>query len=550
MPLVKNRSYFISVTDAVLREAADSQSNARNHLIYGDWLRYEGEQTADWAKVKCRGDTGWLKKSEFSGNRVLEVNFIDIGQGDGCHIVTPDDQVILIDAGEGDNMFRFLNWRYNLRGRKVAGVDGVAAGAPGASQPLAIHHVVISHPDSDHYYGFKPLFESRKVMVQNIYHNGIAERPIKAADKDPGLWYPSGDDLGGYVSTADGEKFLWDVVASSSQMHALITKHPTTTKFYLSTLRAAVENNPAVVFTTLNRDLGYVPGFEENQPLRLKLLGPVSESISWGNQTRKALQKLGNEGVTKNGHSVVIQLQIGQLKVMLGGDLNTESEDHLFRHYCGTPLKVSALEKDIGILRAQGNSLADSGRQELDEKEAELEAIIVKARGAFQADITKACHHGSHHFSESFLRAINAIVTVVSSGDDESYAHPRPDALGSFGKYGRGIRPLIFSTELARNTKEFTHVWQYFEQLKAYEAQLAAAVTPAEKNRLTREMQEKKDRNVAVYGMITLRTNGEKVVMAQKLEVAGGADNKWDIHEFWFNPLTAELEYIISARHD
>ena len=34
-------------------------------------------------------------------------------------------------------------------------------------------------------------------------------------------------------------------------------------------------------------------------------------------------------------------------------------------------------------------------------------------------------------------------------------------------------------------------------------------------------MQEKKDRNVAVYGLITLRTDGEKVILAQKLEVPG-----------------------------
>ena len=550
MPLVKSRSYYISVTDAVLREAADSQAAARNHLIFGDWLRYEGEETTDWARVKCRGDQGWLKKSQFSENRVLEVNFIDIGQGDGCHIVTPDDEIFLIDSGEGDNMFRFLNWRYNLRGRKVAGVDGAVAGQPGVGSPLAIHHAVISHPDSDHYHGFKPLFASPKIQIQNIYHNGIAERPIKAADKVPGLSYPSGDDLGGYVKTADGDTYLWDVVASNSQLHALVDQHKTTTKFYLSTLCAAVENNPAVKFTTLNKELAYVPGFGEDQALTLKLLGPVTERITWGNQTRDALLKLGNEGVTKNGHSVIIQLQFGRLKVMLGGDLNTESEDYLFKQYCGTQHDVSQLEKDIGILRAQGGSLSDADRQELQEMEAELETIIVKARGHFHADITKACHHGSHHFSESFLKAINAIVTVVSSGDDESYAHPRPDALGSFGKYGRGVRPLIFSTELARNTREFTQVWQYFEQLKAYETALAAAATAAEKTRLTRQMQEKKDRNVAVYGMITLRTNGEKVVMAQKLEVSGGNDNKWDIHELWFNPLTGELEYIVSAKHD
>ena len=139
-------------------------------------------------------------------------------------------------------------------------------------------------------------------------------------------------------------------------------------------------------------------------------------------------------------------------------------------------------------------------------------------------------------------------MTVISSGDAESYAHPRPDALGSFGKYGRGVRPLVFSTELARNTKEFSHVYDYYAQLKAYEKKIKAATSGREKRRLEKEMQEQKDRNVAVYGMITLRTNGDKVVVAQKLEVPGGEDKKWDIHELCFNNDTGEFEYALSGK--
>ena len=41
------------------------------------------------------------------------MNFIDVGQGDGCHIVTPEDEVILIDAGGKDNKWDIHELRFN-----------------------------------------------------------------------------------------------------------------------------------------------------------------------------------------------------------------------------------------------------------------------------------------------------------------------------------------------------------------------------------------------------------------------------------------------------
>ncbi len=548
MTLVKNKNYFISVTDAVLKAGASNSAKAVNHLLFGDWLRYLGEQKNGWAKVRCRGNDGWLRKTWFSPDRALEVNFVDIGQGDGCHIVTPDDKVILIDAGIGDNMFRFLHWRYNLRSRKVAGVDGVKANASGVKEPFDIDHVVISHPDKDHYYGFQDLFDCKKVRINNVYHNGAVERPIKSADKDPNLKYYSSDDLGGYAKNDAGERFLWDMVTSNTAMHSLIKKHKTTRKQYLQTLRKATENNKAVKFVALSADDQHVDGFGETDSVELKLLGPLTERVKHGSSSKRCLIRLGDEGVTKNGHSVILQLRIGKLKVMLGGDLNTEAEDYLLKHYADTDKEVSALETRIYKLQAKGHTLTAEQQQALDEAETELNAIITRGRGHFQVDIAKACHHGSHHFSESFLKALNSIVTVVSSGDQESYAHPRPDALGSFGKYGRGVRPLIFSTELARSTREFTPILEHYDTIKDYEARIKAATSNTAKKRLQKDLEELKDSNVAVYGMITLRTDGEKVVMAQKLEVPRGNHKKWDIHELRFNDALGEFEYVMSEK--
>ena len=142
------------------------------------------------------------------------------------------------------------------------------------------------------------------------------------------------------------------------------------------------------------------------------------------------------------------------------------------------------------------------------------------------------------------MKAINAIAVVISSGDSEAYSHPRPDALGAFGKYGRGGRPLLFSTEIARSTREFTPIFKYYDRIKKYETDLAAATSSREKSRLTNAIEGEKDRNVAVYGMITLRTDGEKVFIAQKIEEPSGNDRKWDIHELSFNENRQEFVYV------
>lgn len=545
MELVEGHTYFLGVSDALLRTEPSKRAKSRNHLLFGDVLIYLGVQQGAWIKVRSRGHAGWINKTDVSANQVLEVNFVDIGQGDGCHVVTPDNQIMLIDAGIDDNMSRFLQWRYNLRYRKVAGVDEVPPGAVNTLPPLKIDHVVISHPDKDHYYGFGALFVDPKVWVEQIYHNGIVERPIAKADKAADLHYYSRDDLGGYVKTPDRSRYLWDVISSNQQMHELIKQHPRTQKNYLQTLRKASKNNPEVIFTPLSRGSTNLQALEQNNGLRIKVLGPITEEVSRGEQRRACLRKLGNEGITKNGHSVVLQLQLGRLKVMLGGDLNTRAQDYLLQHYCQTSEKVSALEKTLHQLQGRGAALSEDEKQQLAETEAELEAIIIKGRKYFQVDITKACHHGSHDFSEAFLRVINAIATVVSSGDNESYAHPRPDALGSFGKYGRGIRPLIFSTELARSTKEFTHVFDYMEELKVYQQRLAAATSKLKKKRIERQMQRRKDSNVASYGLITLRTDGERVIMAQKYEVPAKSGRKWDIHQLRYNPVSEQFEYVV-----
>ncbi|SLN28876.1 Metallo-beta-lactamase superfamily protein [Roseovarius litorisediminis] len=540
MTLVNEQTYYIAKPDVYLRAGPGSGAK-ENHLLLGDWLRYLGDTHGDWVKVRCRGDTGWLKEDQVTPTRALEVNFVDIGQGDGCHIVTPDDDIILIDAGEDDNMYRFLCWRYNLRSRNVARAPDFDPAKP-AREPWKIDHVVISHPDADHYYGLRHIFDDPKLSFGAVYHNGVVERPSET--EDPNLEYP--DDLGGYAS-AGGQKYLWDVVQDTARMQALNDAHPTTRKYYLSTIRACLENSPAATIMALGTRLDdlstprFMPSFGPGNGLSLQILGPLREDVSHAGQTREGLRKLGNEGVTKNGHSVILRLVHGKLTMMLGGDLNTQAQDFLLQSYTDVPALASDLENLIDRIEAKGNTASPAELQALQNAKTDIADIITQARGVFRCDVAKACHHGSHHFSDTFLQCLDATATVISSGDAESYAHPRPDALGAFGKYGRGRRPLIFSTELARSTREFTPVIKFLTTIEKYLADIAAASSEAEKKRLTSAIEARKDRNVAVYGMITLRALGDQVILAQKLEEPAGSGAKWDIHQLVYNDKLGEF---------
>lgn len=456
-------------------------------LIFGDrivpYVKKNGDYSrvvikgVEYIRVSSRRCSGVIKESEIQEERPLEVNFIDVGQGDGCHIVTPDDKHFLIDAGKSDNMFRFLRWRFNLKDASVA------------PPPFT---VVVSHSDTDHYQGFGAVFtpqkgQAQQIAVDRIYHNGIVEA--------------SGSDSGslGTIIEAGGRKYVTDLCDTPEdyEKRAESLKEIKKNGLYINTLNKVDAPKQSL------RE-GSAPIYDDCG-LKIEVLGPVAEKIDG----KDALPYFGSIGETKNGHSVILKLTMGKLRLLLGGDLNTKSEYYLLQHYSGIDVKgiVAELEK---------KKLTDERRKEL---EAELEKAIVKARPFLEVDIAKSCHHGSADFSTEFLRAVNPVATIISSGDDEPYAHPRPDTLGTIGKHSRGKRSLIFSTELARSGKEFVEV----AKLK--------------------DSEKKLERVVTVYGMINVRADGEKAIIAQKLEKVVGKTN-WDIHKLEWNDKKQEFVYV------
>lgn len=458
------------------------------HLLFGDvitppkktdgtyekWTKAAHLQQSggeEWVKVRSRQDEGWIRLSEVQTERTLEVNFVDVGQGDGVHVVTPTDEHFVIDAGVSDNMYRFLRWRFNLA-------------APG--KPLPKFSMVISHPDQDHFQGFVPLLAppeegKRHIEFDTIYYNGIVQR--------------SGSKLG-ETGEVDNVKYLLELMNTDNKLRQHLRKEGEKSLFE-KLLISAIDNQEHVQFHFASSQPGQEDLIYEQGNCSIRTLAPVPQKING----KPALKWLTDVGKTKNGHSVVLMLNIGKMKIFLGGDLNSPSADYLMEQYSGIP---------VGDLRKQLQ------KAKSDEKRnvilAQLQAAVEACRKDFQADIAKSCHHGSSDVTNELLQIINPIATVISSGDEEGFCHPRPETLGAVGKYSRGDRPLLYATELSRSSPEF------LKKMKPDDAG-----------------DEKKQRLVSTYGMISVRTDGERAIIAQKLEKEASngkkGKKKWQIEK-------------------
>ncbi len=346
-----------------------------NHLIWGDWLEILDEQ-AGWYKIHSRNTYGWVHKSWVQAQRLLEINFVDVGQGDGCLVVTPDDRKLLIDAGEKDNLYRFLRWRFGSFKKQVN-----------------FEALIISHPDSDHYAGFgeffKDTYEARHIHFKTIYHNGILEAKKREIEVEE-----------------DGQALKIGAVAQLIQtrddLKAALQTSPGGD--YPKLLKAADSSGRVSDICMLKASAGsvsYMPGFEQGRPVEIEVLGPLLEEAAG----QGYLRWFEDAGKTKNGHSVVLRMKYGKARFLLGGDLNQASEELLLSNYAGLAL--------AGTLPAG------------DER-------ILPARQFLEAEVAKSCHHGSADTSPAFLQAVNALGSVVSSGDEEPHCHPRPSRSGSW----------------------------------------------------------------------------------------------------------------------
>jgi beta-lactamase superfamily II metal-dependent hydrolase len=473
---------FVGYPSAVL---VDDNNKPVEERLWGSYLQLTGKKDSGYLQVKQGSELLWIDESKTQSKGLLEIVFVDIGQGDGCLVSIPQPgktpRNIVIDAGASDNMVRFLRNKFVRAGGKVH-----------------FESFVITHPDQDHYFGFAPIFDDAKFSVDTVYHSGLIERKSAAAS-----------DTLGKRSKADGRVFVTELVASKAELDSLLTPARIEKKQYPSMLRKALDSGRVGDIRMVNAEDKFLPGYGASDEVSIQVLGPVPEIVGG----KRSLRWLGDVGKTKNGHSVVLRLKYGNVSILLGGDLNIPAEEYLLEHYTDESMPPKTAQDE--------------------------ERLIKKARRIFESDFAKSCHHGSADFSEYFLQAINAHATVISSGDDEPHAHPRADTLGTVGKHSRGRRSLIFSTELSRSAPELIKNAEVFkDEIRKRVNDLEAARLSGSPAKLTKAQKafdkvlDRIKRSVATYGAINMRTDGDKVIFAYRIERPGKRDRLWDIYKF------------------
>jgi beta-lactamase superfamily II metal-dependent hydrolase len=473
-----NRKFVGDVDGKYKIALRDDDEKPIAYLLWGDPVQVVTTSGA-LVQVKARGREGWIPKDVLTDESLLEIYVMDVGQGDGVLMRTPDDAWHLIDAGAPNEkqMTRkgaanFVRWKFM---------------ADLGEDKVSLKNVIVSHPDVDHYGGLIDLLAGvverphRKfnVEVENLYHNGIgrfAKEPVLGR-MDRGTVAPLPfDDYG--ITTEDN--FITELLDGKESFSQPARPFEKTFQRFASLVGSVPDNVRRLSSTDVA-----LPGYGGEGPVSIRILGPIAERVTGG---AVGLRDLGSPSVTRNGHSIVLRVDYDRVRVLLTGDSNTASQRLLLSYH--------ALQE-------------------------------------FAVDVAKGCHHGSDDIDLRFVKAMKARTTVISSGDNEDYAHPRPRVLGASARYGReakGVKgellpPLLYSTELARSVglTEAVAVRIEGDEDSRIEAD-KAEIMPKEKKARFEPLREMPIATDLIYGLINVRTDGKRVMCGYMKEASDDFD--------------------------
>jgi beta-lactamase superfamily II metal-dependent hydrolase len=468
-------------------------------MLWGDPV-YVFEVGPTHAKVSAKGHHLKIQISDLMETPILCIYQIDVGQGDSALVHTPDDRWLMIDGGpapsdsnSGKGAANFLFWKMFVDQswkREFNFNDG----------PFVLDALVCTHPDSDHYGGFDLLTEkvdSGQLIINTVYHNGIGR--FKSATGFTKYENGSGFcQLGPVAGTDLPDAYLTVLIDSFDDIRAFLDATPSRDwklhgefRDWLEDLQQR-EGQGLGALQRLHHNTGHLPGYgPDESDVSIRVLGPFEERKN-GKPALRYLDTAGKSAmsdpsVTRNGQSVILRCDFGRARILFTGDLNFRSQALLLSN-------VPAAE--------------------------------------FRAHVAKACHHGSEDISVKFLQAVGPWATMISSGDNEGHVHPRALMLGLTGATSllgekgstqaflgfeepRYVAPLLYSTELSRSVRlrEPQRAMDANEQTVP-KAKLQAKKATGAADGLMKELDYWLLADELTYGLINVRTDGERIRMA------------------------------------
>jgi beta-lactamase superfamily II metal-dependent hydrolase len=475
--------------------AESTGTKANLQLLWGDRLRIlEDTGTSDRVNAKARGKTGFVKRADIGEKSLLEVYFIDVGQGDGILICTPARRHILIDGG--------YRRKYQPTGKSVADFVDWKFAKDYEAEKIVLDAMIASHCDADHYGGLWDLINPNETNeldleyfdIKAFYHAGVS-------------WWKDTRGKRSLGPIKDNKLTL--LLEDKASVNVALKGNPADYSLqgeWAEFMQNVVDVCNKISRLSVSNFADYVPGFSPaNSDAALKVLAPLETSY----QGKPALPSLGDESQNTNGNSILLRLDYGRTRILLTGDLNRKSQNHLLESYVGR-------------------------RQE------------------FACDVAKGCHHGSDDVSYEFLANLSPAATIISSGDEEGHSHPRPNIVSASALTGHiqieedeVITPLVYSTEIARSVRFG----------KAYEIETKGLpggtggkikITVSQdpntviryKEKAAGDLQARVGsrtlKNLYVvggvrYGLVNVRTDGNKILCATLNE----KKNTWDIKTFF-----------------
>ncbi len=281
---------------------------------------------------------------------VLKLAIVDVQQGDGMVLETPEGKILFLDGGDNKLFARYAANRF--RGTT-------------AKKPLGVDAMVVTHGDADHFDGLNQIARSEKhktprkrlfIHPKRVYHNGLVKGPSRVKGKkvkDEKMFGrtrrfgKNNEEL----AIVDLEDNLLEV--NEKRMNAPF-------KRWVRSLRRWSQRGRITV-RRLAHGEKHAFDFLHKEKIQVQVLGPITQRVREGGSRvealpflhtpRKTVQLPGpathaqhSASHTINGHSIVLRLQFGNVRFLFSGDLNQESMRILRKKVPGRGLEAEVVK--------------------------------------------------------------------------------------------------------------------------------------------------------------------------------------------------------------